>query len=343
MRDQRRQLAPAQNFTASQPIAYDLPRDNCYREIVLRMEFQVSVPGAMTPASAQFDCAPWTNLKRIELTADGKDTIKSYDGITLLDINQFDYHAYPYTGDLTPAAGANSGTLNLILVIGLESPGMQEPQKTWLDSRKLSSLELKITWGAGLSDIYGTVGNAAIDTMRITPYGHEILDVDPAKSNFAVNQEVMSSFAFPTNTATQFRYRLNVGNSYRSILINTRDSNNRAAVDRLQTIRLLQQGAFYRRVWDAGALKSWLTARHHMGIGLGVADAPTANPAVQTTGRNGGYRLGTYLVPIAEDGSLSALLDTYGFSDLSLELDWDGANTTDIARITSRLLIPTIR
>lgn len=342
MRDQRRQLYPAQNFTASQPVSFDLPRDNPYREIVLRMEYQVSVPGAMTPASGQFDCAPWTNCKRIELTADGKDVIKSYDGITLLDLNQYDYHSYPYTGDLTPAAGANSGTLNLILVMALESPGMQEPQKTWLDARKLSSLELKITWGAGLADIYGTPGNAAIDTMRITPYGHEILDVGE-DSTFAVNQEVMSSYAFPTNTATNYRYRLNVGNSYRGILINTRDSNNRAAVDRLQTIRLLQVGSFYRRVWDAGALKSWLTARNHLFVGMGVADAPTANPAVQTTGRNGGPRLGSYLIPIAEDGAVNSLLDTYGFSDLSLELDWDGANTTDLTRVTSRLWIPSIR
>lgn len=341
-RDFRRQLQAAQNFVASGFASFDLPRDSVYKEIVLRLEYQQSTPGAMTPSSVVFDRSPFTLIKRLDLIADGKDVIKSYDGGTLLDINHWDYGAYPHVGDLTSAAGGNTGLLNMVLIIDLESQGMQDPQNTWLDSRKLSSLELRVTFGAGIADLYGTVGNSAIDTYRLTPYGHEILDI-AKESTFSVNQEVLQAFTVPATAATARQFRLNVGNAYRRIFISSVDQNSRAAVDWLTRVALVQNGTFVRRNWDWGALKQHNTLTHNMATGLGVADAPLASPSVTSVQRPGGVRAGLGIMDIAEDGSLAALLDTRGFTDISLEMDWTGATATDLLRYCPTIILPAIR
>ncbi len=352
-RDIRRQLDSAQNFSTNAPVSFDLPRDNVYKEIGLYMNVNVATAAAST-TGAQFEHGPWGNLKRIELIADGKDVIKSYDGASLSDINWFDRGVFTPTEDMTLAASQDTGALRFGLIMSMEAVGMEFPQHTWLDARKLSSLELRITWGTGSADIFsGPVGTVTV-TQSITPWGHEILDIDP-KSTFSINQEAMTQFAFPTNSATGRRFRLNVGNAYRRILISTKDQSGRAAVDRLLLARLIENGIFNRRVWDMG----WLKIHNALKKGVGginlVASAINAHPlfpnvasaaspnANPTTGVAGGYRSGVYMIDLAEDGSENSLLDTSGYSDLSLELDWNGANATDLIRFTPSIYLPSVR
>ncbi len=340
MRDFRRQLDSAQNFSANAPISFDLPRDSVYKEIALLLEFQVTT-GAGGAFSGFFNGSPWTLIKRLELIADGKDTIKSYDGATLADINMFDYGVYPPTPLMTLAAGATTGLLRFIAIISLEAKGMIRPQNTWLDARKLSSLELRITFGSGLADLASTTTAViTLDTYRITPFGHEILDV-AGESTFSIAQEVMTSQAFPTNTGTQRKFRLNVGNAYSRILISCRDQNGRAGVNRLQRIALIENGIFTRRNWDAGLLKLH-NSLAYAPANFNLGSAPNI-PGSSATGRAGGYRDDVYMLNIAEDGAENSLLDTRGYSDLSLELDWDGANATDLVRFTPRIYVPAAR
>lgn len=347
-RDVRKQLAAGQSgLTSGAIVSFDLPRDNVLKEIVLTLEHAAStgVGGALT---APFDRQPWTNIKRIELIADGKDTLKSYDGGTLVDINQFDYDDYPATQNIALGASLIDGTAAFplwhALVMSFASVGMERPQDTWLDTRKLSSLELRVTFGTGLAEMFTTVtAPTTFDRYFLTPWGHEILDIS-RESTFSVNQEFMTSTAFPTTTATDRQFRLNVGNAYREILLSTVDSNARAAVDRLGRIILTENGIFNRRTVDAGMLKAWNTLRNQLQVGQGVGGAVAASPTVLTTqGKNAGGRVGLYNLPLAEDGRVESLLDTRGYSDLSLFLSWDGANTTDLIRILSRLIIPNVR
>ena len=355
-RDVWRQLDSAQVFSASAPVSYDLPRDNIYKEILFYMSFNVTTGAATGALSAPFERAPWTNLKRIDLVADGKDTIKSYDGASLHDINFWDFGIYSPTESIDlPAVDSDSGNLRFGLIMSLESVGMEFPQHTWHDARRNSSLECRITWGAGLADIFGTVtAPATLVQQSITLFGHEILDIDP-KSSFSVNQEIMNIFSFPTAAATQRRFRLNVANAYSRMLISTVDANARLTVDRIQALRLIENGLFYRRIWDAGALKIYNSLKKHpTGIKLEASAATDAseNPLFPnvaigagnpTTGVAGGYRSSQYMLDIAEDGAESSMLDTRGYSDLSLELDWNGANTTDLIRIVPSIYIPSFR
>jgi len=348
-RDIRRQLDSAQNFSANAPVSFDLPRDNCYKEIGLYMSLNVTQTGAGA-TSGMFEHGPWTNLKRIELIADGKDVIKSYDGATLSDINWFDRGVFTPTEDASLAAAGDMGNMKFGLIMSLESVGMEFPQHTWLDARKLSSLEMRITWGAGIADIYGTATGGNTMTQSITPFGHEILDIDP-KSTFSINQETMTQFGFPTTGATGRRFRLNVGNAYRRIIVSSKDQNARASVDRLTLTRLVENGIFNRRVWDMG----WLKIHNALKKGVGginlVASTINAHPTfpnitgvgAPTSGVAGGYRSGVYCIDIAEDGSENGLLDTAGYSDLSLEFDWVGALTTDLIRITPSIYVPAVR
>jgi hypothetical protein len=364
-RDMRRRLQATQAFAASSPISFDLPVTAVYKEINLSLEVAVGASAGNTGA-APFDRSPLTNIKRIELIADGRDTIKSYDGGMLLDINQWDFGEYaPSQLPDTGAANVGSTTFplwhNLTIDLGLRGmnpefnpkSGQVEggPQMTFLDARKLNTLELRVTFGAGLTDIYTTiVGAPTLDRYAVTCWGHEILDLS-RDSTFALNQETMTSTAFPTTTATDRQFRLNVGNAYRRIFVSTVDSNARAAVDRIGALTVQENGTFNRRVFDAGMLKSMMATRHQLAVGLDPANPatlaraiPRLTPAISTTqGKNGGNRAGLYVIDFAEDGKVGSFLDTRGFSALDLFLSWDGANTTDLIRVLSNIVVPNVR
>jgi len=363
----RSACAPSTTITgehraANSPISYKLPVDAVYREINLSLEVANStgVGGALTLNAPVWDRIPWTAIKRIELIADGKDTIKSYDGGTLFDLNEIDFGVYQDTQIASIGASLTNGTptypLWHALTISMESRGMVPevdpktgkvvggPSSTLLDARKFSSLELRITFGAGQADIYNVVtAPSTLDRYFVTPWGLEVIDLDPS-SSFAVNQEYMTSTAFPTTTATGRKFDLNVGNAYRALLLSSVDSNARAAVDRLAKFDLKENGVFSRRVVDAGFLKM-LNFRESLspeGYGLG-AGAPTGIPTISTTqGKNSAGRLGVYYLNIAEDGRVGSLLDTRSYSSLALFVDYDGANTTDLFRICSRQILPNI-
>lgn len=365
MRDMRRQLAAGQPFAASSPISFELPVTAVFKSINLSLEYAAStgVGGALT---TPFERAPWTNIKRIDLVADGRDVIKSYDGGTLLDINECDYGAYPPSQIIDLGASAANGTTTFPLwhnlQIDLALPGFEKEfnlktgqfsggeSLTLLDARKLSSLELRVTFGAGQADNFVTVtAPNTLDRFVLTPWGHELLDLD-RDTSFPLNVESMTSTAFPTTTATDRQFKLNVGNAYRRLFISTVDANARNPVNRLGTIILQENGTFNRRRWDAGNLAAAMWRLAHQ-EGLDPANPATLTravprlfPVVETTqGKNGGNRRGLYLLDIAEDNRVGSLLDTRGFSALEALLSWDGANTTDLIRITSNFLVPNVR
>lgn len=365
-RDMRRQLAASQNFAASSPISFDLPVTAVYKSINVAIEYAAST-GVAGALAVEFERAPWTNIKRIDLVADGRDVIKSYDGGTLLDINHLDYGEYPPSQIVDLGASLANGTPTYPLWHNLQidlrlpkfvpefNPGKGTfeggENLTLLDARKLSSLELRVTFGAGLADIYSTVtAPATLDLFRVTPWGHELLDI--AKDTaFPLNVEFMTTTAFPTTTATDRSFKHNVGNAYRRIIYSTVDTNARNPVNRLNKLVLQENGTFNRRVWAGGNLTASMAVQRAMAEGLDPANPatyaraiPRLYPVVETTqGQNGGNRRGLYLVDIAEDNRIGSLLDTRGFSALESLLSWDGANTTDLIRITSNIVVPNVR
>jgi len=364
-RDMRRQLAAGQPFAASSPISFDLPVTAVYKSINISLEYAMST-GVAGAAAIPFERAPWTNIKRIDLVADGRDVIKSYDGGTLLDINHLDYGEYPPSQIVDLGASASNGTVTFPLwhnlQIDLRLPrfvpdfnlktGQFEGGEnlTLLDARKLSSLELRVTFGAGEADLYATdTAPNTLDRYVVTPWGHELLDIS-RDTSFPLNVESMTSTAFPTTTATDRAFKHNVGNAYRRILISTVDANARNPVNRIGTIILQENGTFNRRRWDAGNLAACM-ARLSIAEGLDPANPatlaraiPRMLPVVETTqGKNGGNRRGLYLLDIAEDNRLGSLLDTRGFSALETLLSWDGANTTDLIRFTTNVIVPNVR
>lgn len=364
-RDMRRQLAAGQPFASQSPISFDLPVTAVYKSINLALEFAASTAAAST-LTTPFERAPWTNIKRIDLVADGRDVIKSYDGGTLLDINHLDYGEYPPSQIVDLAASQATGSVAFPLwhnlQIDLRLPGFLPEfnldtrqfeggeNLTLLDARKLSSLELRVTFGAGLADIFATLtGTTTLDRFVVTPWGHELLDIGKDTA-FPLNVETMTSTAFPTTAATDRSFKHNVGNAYRRLIYSTVDQNARNPVNRLGRLVLQENGTFNRRVWDVGNLAAAM-ARLGMAEGLDPANPatlvraiPRLTPVVETTqGKNAGNRRGLYLLDIAEDDKVGSLLDTRGFSALESLLSWDGANTTDLLRITSNFIVPNVR
>lgn len=203
------------NFTQeNQTLSLDLPRKNFYRQLFLRLTVVDNITTLGAPVL--FANTPSQFLKRIEVIADGKDTIKSINARALLFKNFFNFSTYPRRTVPTPAAGLNTWTLTLLLPFTV--PRSIREADCLLDSGKLSTFELRLT-GGQCSDLYSTAPTArAFSSASVEVILHEAIKLDTKPVNPSVYKELSLQRQL-TATATEFQLLLPVGNLYRGFMI----------------------------------------------------------------------------------------------------------------------------
>ena len=203
------------NFTAiNQTLSLDLPRKDFYRHLILRLTVVDTITTLGSPVL--FANTPAQFLNRIEVIADGKDTIKSINGRALLFKNFINFATYPRR--VVPTLSAAALTWTLTLVLPFSMPRAIREIDTILDSGKLSTLELRIT-GGNSADFYSTAPTArAFTSASVEVLLHEAIKFDTKPVNPSVYKE-MSIQRQLTATANEFQLLLPVGNLYRGFLI----------------------------------------------------------------------------------------------------------------------------
>lgn len=224
-----------ENLTKSQ----DMPRRDLYREIVLRMTANVNITTLGTPAL--FAHSPSKFLKRIELIADGKDTIKSINGRALILKNFLLYGNYPRRTVPTLATGNNMFYQTLILPQAM--PRSVREIDTLIDSGRLSTFELRATFGIK-SDIFSTAPTTyTLNQCDLSVCLNEVVNINEQNLFFSAYKE-MTIEKEVTQTTNEFQIALPVGNSYRGILIECEAAGE--AVDTIITGRLsVRSGTTY--------------------------------------------------------------------------------------------------
>jgi hypothetical protein len=192
----------------------DLPRKDLYRQLLLRLYANVNITTLGAPVL--YAHSPSKYLKRIELIADGKDTIKSINMKAMVLKNFFHFSRYPARTVPALATGDNKFYQTIVLPCAL--PRAVREIDTLIDSGRLSTFNLQLSFGAK-ADIFATAPTAyTLANLECKVHLLESLNVENKPLTFGVYKETYIEKEV-TQTQNEFQVLLPVGNVYRGFLI----------------------------------------------------------------------------------------------------------------------------
>lgn len=200
-------------FVASSQQAIDLPTDYLLKRIILDLYGEVSITTAGTPILSQYHPAELVN--RIQVIADGRETIKNYRGWANMLLAMFRYGHFPPRIQSGLTSAVHDFRLQFYIDFGL--PLSVRPSDTYLDTRNFGTLQLKIDWGANAS-LWATVPTAyTVQNVSMKVFLDET--TEPNLDRFTINKEFEIDAPI---TVTQANHRVDIpcGNVISDIMIN---------------------------------------------------------------------------------------------------------------------------
>jgi hypothetical protein len=337
--DVRRRFQKTITYQSNGQRTEDLGRGMVYRDLILRLKAKPTLTAANNLSDDVDRGDGWGVVKLIEILANNNQVIRSFSGNQLWWLNYFTLGTVPpITPTLGDDDGAGGGTANPQIDVCLVLPFWMfrsvRPLDTALDSRVLSDLKIRVTWGT-FTDIHD---DASAWTTEPTLDVHSLESAN-IKGPFAL-QTIYSMSKIITATDSKFQIFLPVNDVYRGFLINTTD----AGVDADDILNNVKIKSGTTVFFDCPAeviqqYDGWL----HPGIAHPIDNLlnTTGLDRVEATGAMNIYNKlqrsdksnqgGWYFIDLVTDGYLSDAIDTLGFSEFYLELDVTvGAGTTQI-------------
>lgn len=292
----KRRVGSAAYTSAGSVSTIELPRNYNYRKLHCRIAGTNTTAGG-TAGGAIHPHAAHRSIARLELIANGRDTIMSISGEALKIMNILDYGCVPqFTNPSAITAAAYSFDASFIIDLALIRS--IRPIDTLFPAAGLSTLDLKITWGAGLDMFTGslTITSATISACELVVSSFE--EVGAIPGGVGVNKLYMIDRTI-TGASTNYQIQIPVGNLYRGLLIHTK-------VDEVPVDTILDG---VRVESGTEVFQNWLTNDE-------LLDVNKLQHHLET--RLVGYH---YLDWLDSDGFLSEILDTRKLSNLDLMLN----------------------
>jgi len=223
MKPLKRRVGSALYTTSGSIATIPLPRNYNYRKLICRISGSVVVTGG-TGAGAPHVRAAYKAISRVELIANGRDTIWSVPAEIIQMLNIIDYGCVPsasHPGNDTAA----TYTFNGSFIIDLAVMRAIRPIDTLFPAAALSTLDLKITWGAGADMFTGAVDftSAAIQTTtELVVEAFEEIGTVPGGVGVNKISEINRTL---TGANTRYQVQLATGNTYKGFLIYTNVDN----------------------------------------------------------------------------------------------------------------------
>lgn len=294
----QRKIDSISNTSTSMSI--DLPRNDVLRGLNLRLSAAI-VQGAAPGTGLMFGNLSRL-LSKLEILADGKDSIFNMSGAMLRVLNRFDNNTNQSETPLTSPAA--TGTYVMSLHIPFYLPGGRRPLDCALDARKLSSLRLNVDW-ATIAALFSTPGTETLTSATLEIEAESYGDVAPDFKAMVVRRSVIPKQITATNPDVQ--ERLPVGLIYRRLLSQAvvADVEDSTVINGIK----FSSGSYVFKQITANIQRD-VNKRVYM-----VETVPT----------------GAVMLDFISDGSLAEAINTAGFS--SVEVSYDatiGAGTTYI-------------
>lgn len=192
----------------------DLPRKDLLRNLVLRLYINTNITTLGAPVQYLHNPAKW--LRRLELIADGKDTIKSINFRALILKNFFNWSKYPLRTVPTLATGDNKFYQTALMSCAL--PRAIREIDSLVNTGILSTFELKATFGAKADGFSTTPTTYTLANAELEVLINEAINLDQTPLNLSVYKE-MTIEKEVTQTTPEFQILLPVGNIYRGFMI----------------------------------------------------------------------------------------------------------------------------
>lgn len=315
------------NLTENNVVTLDLPRGYDIESIYFSMSgtANYTVAGAAVRAMA-----PCQLIKRVELIADGKNTIASIPGWALVKNfgrEQFGRMTPPTAAAIAAYAVAMFGVLDQALIDGIR------PKDSNLRTSGMSLLQLRITTGAAVDLLTGaptgTMTAFALDVGTV-----ETIELPDAKGGVTaplyLQKRSYQDIAIPATNANQ-QIVLPIGNALRGVLllatVNGEPSN--AVINNIQ----LASGVDVR-VNAPGSMLQLANATDYPPVGIQSGNTTWASSTVNPTG--------LYVVDLMANGprdvSVTNAWDLSRASEAKMILDVTGGAGYQLTAVTTEFI-----
>jgi len=338
---------PGENQMSTFPIPRNYP--------LVALEFELVGDLTRTATNADGggpkDSAPAQLVRSLELIANGQDTIKRMPYETLHRKNELQFGVRPriYAEDWSGFADAADKVLKVASRLSFAMPRSIRQSETLRDTAALSSLDLAVTWGAGIDTMNDTwpgtgtvpvvtVNDAKLHITAIEYIGVVGWNLAMWKENWK-RQEVVG-----VDNAFQIKLPYGSNLAYRSILVKTHSDG-----DQVDTIMpynglailnkmTLQSGTEVYAFEIAQLLQVQNRLAYAMQVPERTGSAAALNHRLQELVLEGYYYL-----DFCRDGRLTEMLDTTMLSDLELVLEVANPGDADFVEIYFDHVLPLAR
>lgn len=198
-------------------VTIDLPRGYDYETLLFRLYGGIQVTTNFTTVRAE---APAQLIKRIELVADGKNTIASVPFVLLNRANVF---RRGQLGNLTPPTAATIATYQVEATGALDQANMDgiRSKDSNLRTSGMSLLQLRFTFGA-VADCFTGAGVGVLSNMFVDVFSSEMVELPDAKGEITTPlylvKRAYQDISVQTSNAN-LQVVLPVGNILRGVVI----------------------------------------------------------------------------------------------------------------------------
>lgn len=307
-------------FSANSKVSQDLSRGMIYRQLHLNLTAQPTVSAANNSAANTGRGDLWSLIKRIDIIANGTETIKSISGPTLRMLQYFWYGRLPEnSGVATLGDGSTANpSLSQTIILPFWMPNSLRPMDTALASANLSSLTINVTWGN-----YSDLSFAATGWTTEPVLNVESIESFGIKGPFSQWRlwEIEKTI---TASSQNLQIDLPVGSLFNGFLFNATDAD--ADSDAIINAIKLKSGSTVFADQKFGVMRDAMNL---------MANRVESAGAVSTLYKKTAW--GNYNHTL--DGYLSESIDTLGFSELQLEMDVTvGGGTTNLYVVPSQII-----
>ena len=337
---------PGENQQSTFPIPRNYP--------LVALEFELAADltrvtaGDPADGGGPCDSAPAQLVRSLELVANGQDTIKRMPYETLHRKNQLQFGTRPriYAEAWNGYADAADKVLKVAARLSFAMPRAIRQVETLLDTAALSSLDLMITWGAGLDTMNdtwpgtGTTESVTVNDAKLHITAIEYIGV--VGWNLAMWKENWKRKEV-TGVDNAFQVKLPYGSNlaYRSILIKTHSD-----ADQVDTIMPYNGLAILNKLTlksgtevYAFEIAQLLQVQNRLAYNMEVPERTGSVAALN-------HRLqelvleGYYYLDFCRDGRLTEMLDTTMLSDLELVLEVANPGDADFVEVYFDHVLP---
>jgi len=320
-----------------------LPRNHCYS--ALQFVLVANLDRAAGSAGTCKDSAPAQLVKRLDLTLNGKNTLKKMSFENLHRINQIRHGVRPYiyAHNLLGYDALDDDVSKVAAQFDFElprnGPWLRNPD-TLLDARGLSALDLEITWGTGLDIVNDACDCASVTVNEAKLYIFTIERVGAPVKPYALWKEYRQIEKTLAGAGTA-RIDMPVNTTFNEIFIKTHSDGDQVdtiipfGLANINAIELTSGSDVFHNC-PAGLTQAANRLENQLEVPERIGSAAALNHAQQELLLEGWYHLN-----FCHDGRLTEMLDATRLSDLILEIDAAVPGTQDVIEvICSEIIIP---